>query len=223
MKSLKRFRNWIALLAVVAWNYLLQHATVKPRITEEISDKEIAEPSCSATVVTELESPPAVKPVTALLITSQPAPKALSIPASTASPVAIDAAPPTVKPSAPEPVIATHVQPQAKPPAVQAARSATPANGKNQTSAMSEQSAQRLARVLISEIKLYYMSKMGGQDQAELQNLYDLLKDPIDKSRQHYKQRVGAQAAMPDYFHGELVKTLCAGDASRLGPNYVSK
>ena len=86
------------------------------------------------------------------------------------------------------------------------------------------QSAQRLARVLISEIKLYYMNKINGQDASETQNIYDLLKDPIDKSRQHYKQRVGAEASsMPDYFHGELVRTLCAGDESRLGPNYTAK
>ena len=100
---------------------------------------------------------------------------------------------------------------------VQVTTDITQANGK------AHQSAQRLARVLISEIKLYYMSKIEGQDGAEMQNIYDLLKDPIDKSRQHYDQRVGAEASsMPDYFHGELVKTLCAGDESRLGPNYKS-
>ena len=49
-----------------------------------------------------------------------------------------------------------------------------------------------------------------------------MLKDPIDKSRQHYKQRMGETAikTMPDYFHGELVRSLCGGDPSRLGPNY---
>lgn len=92
-----------------------------------------------------------------------------------------------------------------------------PVNGK------AHQSAQRLARVLISEIKLYYMDKIDGQDANENQNIYDLLKDAIDKSRQHYRQRVGTDVSMPDYFHGELVKTLCEGDASRLGPNYSTK
>jgi hypothetical protein len=106
----------------------------------------------------------------------------------------------------------------AKSPAIQVTTDITPANGK------AHQSAQRLARVLISEIKLYYLNKMEGQDASEIQNIYDLLKDPIDKSRQHYEQRVGADASsMPDYFHGELVKTLCDGDASRLGPNYSTK
>jgi hypothetical protein len=107
----------------------------------------------------------------------------------------------------------------ARVPTVQTTVDVAPANGK------AHESAQRLARVLISEIKLYYLDKIDGQDASEVQNIYDLLKDPIDKSRQHYKQRVGAEASasMPDYFHGELVKTLCEGDASRLGPNYSTK
>jgi hypothetical protein len=101
---------------------------------------------------------------------------------------------------------------------VQTTVDVAPVNGK------AHQSAQRLARVLISEIKLYYMDKIDGQNASEVQNIYDLLKDPIDKSRQHYKQRVGAEASsMPDYFHGELVRALCAGDESRLGPNYTAK
>ena len=105
-----------------------------------------------------------------------------------------------------------------KAPLVQVTAELAVANGK------AHQSAQRLARVLISEIKLYYMSKLEGRNEVELKNIYDLLKDPIDKSRQHYDQRVGADgSSMPDYFHGELVKTLCAGDESRLGPNYTAK
>jgi hypothetical protein len=87
---------------------------------------------------------------------------------------------------------------------------------------VSDQTAQRLARLLVSEIKLYYMSKIEDQQAGTATNIYDLLRDPIDKSRRHYKKRLGAKAAasMPDYFHGELVSSLCAGDASRLGPNY---
>ena len=105
----------------------------------------------------------------------------------------------------------------AKAPTVQTTVDVAPVNGQ------AHQSAQRLARVLISEIKLYYMDKIDGKNPSDTQNIYDLLKDPIDKSRQHYRQRVGTEESMPDYFHGELVKTLCEGDASRLGPNYSTK
>lgn len=84
---------------------------------------------------------------------------------------------------------------------------------------ITDQTAQRLARLLISEIKLY--NKVAD---STANNVYDILKDPIDKARKYYGQRLGptAIASMPDYFHAELVRTLCAGDASRLGPNYKS-
>ena len=93
--------------------------------------------------------------------------------------------------------------------------------GKYQPGAVNEQTAQRLARLLVSEIKLYHKSKTEGEGASDV-NIYDMLKEPIDKSRQHYKQRMGKTAieTMPDYFHGELVRSLCGGDASRLGPNY---
>jgi hypothetical protein len=92
-------------------------------------------------------------------------------------------------------------------------------NAKYDPAVVSDQTAQRLARLLVSEIKLYYMSKMEGH---QANNIYDLLKGPIDKSRQHYKKRLGTKAveSMPDYFHNELVSSLCGGEASRLGPNY---
>ncbi|MGH9908797.1 MAG: hypothetical protein ACRD8U_24830 [Pyrinomonadaceae bacterium] len=93
------------------------------------------------------------------------------------------------------------------------------ARGKYDPGTIDERTAQRLARLLISEIKLYNMSKIESAGNGN--NIYDSLKDPIDKSRQHYRQRLGeANKTMPDYFHIELVRSLCAGDPSRLGPNY---
>ena len=83
----------------------------------------------------------------------------------------------------------------------------------------SDQSAQRLARLLVSEIKLYNEKKII--EGRKNNNLYDLLKDTIEQSRKHFKERMGAALeSMPDYFHEELVKTLCEGDASKLGTNY---
>jgi len=96
------------------------------------------------------------------------------------------------------------------------------AGGKYDPGTVNDQTAQRLARLLVSEIKLYYKSETDGAGASEVKNIYDMLKDPIDKSRQHYKRRIGESAikTMPDYFHGELVRSLCGGDPSRLGPNY---
>jgi hypothetical protein len=79
--------------------------------------------------------------------------------------------------------------------------------------------ARRFARLLISEIKLYNEQKVAeGRTQGDL---YDRLREYIDRSREMYDKRVRAEvAARYDYFHGELVNTLAEGDVSRLGSNY---
>jgi hypothetical protein len=79
--------------------------------------------------------------------------------------------------------------------------------------------ARRFARLLISEIKLYNEQKVTeGRSQHDL---YDRLREYIDRSREMYDKRVKAEvAARYDYFHGELVSTLAEGDPSKLGSNY---
>ena len=79
--------------------------------------------------------------------------------------------------------------------------------------------ARRFARLLISEIKLYNEQKVT-EGRIE-HDLYDRLREYIDRSREMYDKRVKAEvAARYDYFHGELVSTLAEGDASKLGANY---
>lgn len=79
--------------------------------------------------------------------------------------------------------------------------------------------ARRFARLLISEIKLYNEQKVAeGRSERDL---YDRLREYIDRSREMYDKRVKAEvAARYDYFHGELVNTLAEGDPSKLGANY---
>jgi hypothetical protein len=79
--------------------------------------------------------------------------------------------------------------------------------------------ARRFARLLISEIKLYNEQKVAeGRSEHDL---YDRLREYIDRSREMYDKRVKAEVATRyDYFHGELVNTLAEGDASKLGSNY---
>ena len=79
--------------------------------------------------------------------------------------------------------------------------------------------ARRFARLLISEIKLYNEQKVAeGRSEHDL---YDRLREYIDRSREMYDKRVKAEvAARYDYFHGELVTTLAEGDVSKLGANY---
>ena len=79
--------------------------------------------------------------------------------------------------------------------------------------------ARRFARLLISEIKLYNEQKVSeGRSEHDI---YDRLKEYIDRSREMYDKRVkGEVANRYDYFHSELVNTLAEGDASKLGANY---
>ncbi|HWP42743.1 MAG TPA: hypothetical protein VNO14_05880 [Blastocatellia bacterium] len=76
--------------------------------------------------------------------------------------------------------------------------------------------ARRFARLLVSEIKLYNEQKVA--EGRRNKDLYDRLKEDIDRSRQMYDKRVTQSvAAKYDYFYDELVNTLAEGDAEKLG------
>lgn len=76
--------------------------------------------------------------------------------------------------------------------------------------------ARRFARLLVSEIKLYNEQKVSEGRRSG--DLYDRLKEDIDRSRQMYEKRVTpGVAAKFDYFYDELVGTLAEGDPSKLG------
>jgi hypothetical protein len=79
--------------------------------------------------------------------------------------------------------------------------------------------ARRFARLLVSEIKLYNEQKVrDGRDHGDL---YDRLREDIDRSRQMYDKRVRPEVAgRYDYFHHELVNMLAEGDSSKLGAGY---
>jgi hypothetical protein len=99
-----------------------------------------------------------------------------------------------------------------------AAPSLSVSNAATETEVRAHNDARRFARLLVSEIKLYNAAKVNeGRRQADL---YDRLKDEIDRSRKVYDKRVSpAVAAKFDYFYDELVQTLAEGDSSKLGVN----
>jgi hypothetical protein len=79
--------------------------------------------------------------------------------------------------------------------------------------------ARRFARLLVSEIKLYNEDKV--REGREAGDLYDRLREAIDRSREMYDKRVEAPVSSRfDYFHYELVNDLAEGDAGRLGTGY---
>lgn len=79
--------------------------------------------------------------------------------------------------------------------------------------------ARRFARLLVSEIKLYNEQKVS--EGREAGNLYEQLKEAIDRSREMYDKRVQpAVASKFDYFHYEVVNSLADGQDTRLGTGY---
>jgi len=76
--------------------------------------------------------------------------------------------------------------------------------------------ARRFARLLVSEIKLYNESKVEQGRRGR--DLYERLKDDIDRSRQMYEERIPEDVRKSsNYFYDELVRILADGDANALG------
>ena len=76
--------------------------------------------------------------------------------------------------------------------------------------------ARRLARLLVSEIKLYNEEQV--EEGRRRRDVYERLKEDIDRSRQMYEERVEPRILKStDYFYQELVRILAAGDAKALG------
>jgi hypothetical protein len=79
--------------------------------------------------------------------------------------------------------------------------------------------AQRFARLLVDEIKLYNQAKVA--EGRRNKDLYDRLKEDIDKSRGTFQKRYGnTAAASGDYFHHELLRSLAEDDISIMGSHF---
>jgi hypothetical protein len=77
--------------------------------------------------------------------------------------------------------------------------------------------AKRFARLVVSEIKLYNETKVAEGRRSR--DLYERLKDDVERGRQMYTDRVPAAVrATTNYFYDELVRILAGGDESALGP-----
>ncbi len=76
--------------------------------------------------------------------------------------------------------------------------------------------ARRFAKLLVSEIKLYNEKAVAqGREQG---NIYELLKEDIDRSRQMYDERIPEDVrAGSNFFYEELVRILADGRSDSLG------
>lgn len=79
--------------------------------------------------------------------------------------------------------------------------------------------AKRFAKLLVDEIKLYNQAKVN-EGRAN-KDLYNRLREDIEKSRASYDKRYGnTQAASADYFTQEIIKVLADNDAALLGSGF---
>ncbi len=79
--------------------------------------------------------------------------------------------------------------------------------------------AQRFSRLLVDEIKLYNQAKVAEGRQNK--DLYDRLKEVIEKSRMTYHKRYGnTVAASANYFEHEIIRSLAEDDPSIMGANF---
>lgn len=101
------------------------------------------------------------------------------------------------------------------------AAAADPFAGISAEDADTHRKAQRFARLLVDEIKLYNQAKVA--EGRRHKDLYDRLREDIEKSRSTYQKRYGSTvAASGDYFLKEVVRSLAEDDAGVMGSNFRS-
>jgi hypothetical protein len=109
--------------------------------------------------------------------------------------------------------------PQAEPVSAPAAPVPAVESSQSPEDADIHRKAQRFARLLTDEIKLYNQAKVA--EGRKNKDLYERLKEDIEKSRATYHKRYGnTVAASADYFNLELVHSLAEDDTSLMGANF---
>jgi hypothetical protein len=79
--------------------------------------------------------------------------------------------------------------------------------------------AQRFAKLLVDEIKLYNQAKVS--EGRKNHDVYDRLKEDIEKSRATFNKRYGnTAAASGNYFSNEIVRSLAEDDITMMGANF---
>jgi len=162
------------------------------------------------------------EPSEAAVAYERPAPVPVQTVSSFADPFAAHA-PKHIAPKAPEPEPAAEVVEVAHAAssgaAASAAAAADPFAGLSAEDADTHRKAQRFARLLVDEIKLYNQAKVA--EGRRHKDLYDRLKDDIEKSRNTYQKRYGGSAAAAgDYFQKEVVRSLAEDDLGVMGANF---
>jgi hypothetical protein len=160
--------------------------------------KQAAKEEAEGTTVEHAEAPP-VPPHTAPAYSD---PFAAHVPQHAVAPARAEEVPPTGNVAAAAPARAADAFAQLSP-----------------EDAEIHRKARRFARLLTDEVKLYNQAKVA--EGRKNKDLYDRLRDDIEKSKAAYHKRYGQSvAAGADYFNQELIASLAEDDVSLLGPNF---
>jgi hypothetical protein len=189
----------VLVMATSSW---LEVASLRKQTQKDTTDTAVAAP------------PPMVPPPPqAQTVSSFSDPFASHNPKHTAA----KAAPP---PPEPEPAAeVVEVAHAASASAAAPAAAADPFAGMSAEDADTHRKAQRFARLLVDEIKLYNQAKVN--EGRRNKDLYDRLKEDIEKSRATYQKRYGSTvAASGDYFPKEVVRSLAEDDMTVMGANF---
>jgi hypothetical protein len=195
----------VLVLATSAW---LEVASLRKQAQRDFGD---AAPSVAATPAPGLERAPAATPVQTVSSFSDPfaahtpkhiAPQVVAEPEPAAEVVEVAVRGASANAAASAPAAATD-----------------PFAGMSAEDADTHRKAQRFARLLVDEIKLYNQAKVA--EGRRNRDLYSRLKEDIEKSRSTFQKRYGSTAAASgDYFQKEVVRSLAEDDTSVMGANF---
>jgi hypothetical protein len=198
----------VLVMATSAW---LELAALRKQTQRDVSDAVAPMPP-----LPPVEQPPVAPPVQAASSFSDPF--AAHTPKHTApKPAPAPAPEPEPEPAA-EVVEVAHAA-SASAAASAPAAAADPFAGMSAEDADTHRKAQRFARLLVDEIKLYNQAKVA--EGRRHKDLYDRLKEDIDKSRSTFQKRYGSTAAASgDYFQREVVRSLAEDDLAVMGASF---
>jgi hypothetical protein len=144
-----------------------------------------------------------------------PVPAPVPVAAPIPSPAFVPPAPVVVE----QPVAVAHAEPIVSSAAAAPAPAPDPFANMSPEDADVHRKAQRFGRLLVDEIKLYNQAKVA--EGRKNKDLYDRLKEDIEKSRGTFQKRYGnSVAAGADYFSQELIRSLAEDDPSIMGANF---
>ena len=190
---------------------------------DTVAEEAAAEPAAEPAEESSADLSPAAAPADTVYAPVPPPPAAATPEPAVTEPEEEDE-PAAAEPAAEEPAAE---EPEVKPPTTAGGQVAPPSDldGPGRAFAKAEprteedarhDEARRLARLLVSEIRLYNEDEV---DEGRRNNdVYQRLKEDIDRSRQMYEERVDPGVRdSSDYFYDELVRNLAGGDEDALG------